>query len=99
MDDDRKLGIDGWRKQPQAPLVHDDGVGAIVGEGAEQCIVAARVGKWPVGHGVVQGNKKQRTRICFEQPPQAQGSSGLAHADRPLDSAHTGGMICSGARV
>jgi hypothetical protein len=48
---------------------------------------------------VVQGNKKQRTRICFEQPPQAQGSSGLAHADRPLDSAHTGGMICSGAWV
>src|SRR5258705_2185733 len=39
---------------------------------------------------MVQGDEKQRRLVCFEQPPEAQGSTGLGHADRPLDRAHTG---------
>jgi hypothetical protein len=35
MDDDGKLGVDGSWKQPQAALVNDDRVGAIVGEYAQ----------------------------------------------------------------
>jgi hypothetical protein len=35
---------------------------------------------------MVQGNEKERRLVALEQPPQPQGSSGLDHADRPLEA-------------
>ena len=83
MDDHGKPGIDRAREQPQTAFVHDDRVGSVVGEDAQQRIVSACVGKRSVGDGMVQGDEKERRLVALEQPFQAQGSSGLDHADRP----------------
>jgi hypothetical protein len=63
--------------------VHDDRVGAVFGKTTQQSVIPTRIGEWPVSDGMVQGDEKQRLIWIFEQPPQAQGPSGLDHV-QPL---------------
>ena len=66
MDDHRKPGIDGAWEQSQPALVHDDRVGPVLRESAQQSVIPTRIGEWPISDGMVQRNNEQRRARVFE---------------------------------
>src|SRR4051794_7846864 len=72
--------IDGPVEQPQPPLVHDDRVGAVVGQDAGELAIAMRVGEWPVRDRVVHRDQEKRRMLALEEPTEAKRPSSFDHA-------------------